>query len=132
LFRPEEIELLIRGSPEKLDVDQLRAVAVYEGENSRVPISENEPVIRWYATSPNFSNLQVLEFLCANGSCDAAKVTDFCHWFRSHSSNRCCQPRIQDFHSRGFRKQVPDCAYVFQSTLFVPISESGTVGEGVD
>lgn len=50
LFRPEEIELLIRGSPEKLDVDQLRAVAVYEGENSRVPISENEPVIRWYAS----------------------------------------------------------------------------------
>jgi len=47
LFRPEEIELLIRGSPEKLDVDQLRAVAVYEGENSRVQVNENEPVIRW-------------------------------------------------------------------------------------
>ena len=47
LFRPEEIELLIRGSPEKLDVDQLRAVAVYEGETSRVQVSENEPVIRW-------------------------------------------------------------------------------------
>jgi len=49
LFRPEEIELLIRGSPEKLDVDQLRAVAVYEGESSRVQVSENEPVIRWYS-----------------------------------------------------------------------------------
>jgi E3 ubiquitin-protein ligase HECTD2 len=48
LFRPEEIELLIRGSAEKLDVDQLRAVAVYEGDSSR-PITENEPVIRWYS-----------------------------------------------------------------------------------
>jgi E3 ubiquitin-protein ligase HECTD2 len=132
LFRPEEIELLIRGSPEKLDVDQLRAVAVYEGENSRVPVSENEPVIRWYATCPTLSNLQVLEFLCTNGSCDAAKVTDFCHWIRSYSSNRRRQSRVQDFHSGGFRKQVPDCAYMFQSTLFVPISESGATGEDVD
>jgi HECT-domain (ubiquitin-transferase) len=48
LFRPEEIELLIRGSPEKLDVDQLRAVAVYEGESSRVQITEDEPVIKWF------------------------------------------------------------------------------------
>lgn len=52
LFRPEEIELLIRGSPEKLDVDQLRAVAVYEGESSRVQVTENEPAIRWYSPLP--------------------------------------------------------------------------------
>src|SRR5271170_6704123 len=80
LFRPEEIELLVRGSPEKLDVDQLRAVAVYEGENSHVPVSENEPVIRWYTFLLSFSNLQVLEFLCTNGSCNATQVTVFCHW----------------------------------------------------
>ena len=31
LFQPEEIELLVRGSDESLDVDTLKAVAVYEG-----------------------------------------------------------------------------------------------------
>lgn len=31
LFRPEEIELLIRGSDEPLDIYSLRAVAIYEG-----------------------------------------------------------------------------------------------------
>lgn len=31
LFRPEEIELLIRGSDEPLDIHSLRAVAVHEG-----------------------------------------------------------------------------------------------------
>jgi E3 ubiquitin-protein ligase HECTD2 len=56
LFRPEEIELLIRGSPEKLDVDQLRAVAVYEGESSRVQVTESEPVIRW-SSSPSHSHV---------------------------------------------------------------------------
>ncbi|KTW30585.1 hypothetical protein T552_00302 [Pneumocystis carinii B80] len=34
LFRQEEIELLIRGSPESLHVDQLCAVAVYDSSNS--------------------------------------------------------------------------------------------------
>lgn len=40
LFRPEEIELLVRGSAEALDIDQLRAVTVYEGFN------EDEETIR--------------------------------------------------------------------------------------
>lgn len=31
LFRPEEIELLVRGSDEALDIDAIKAVAVYEG-----------------------------------------------------------------------------------------------------
>ncbi|KAG9069298.1 putative E3 ubiquitin-protein ligase [Linnemannia hyalina] len=33
LFRPEEIEFLVRGSAEPLDIDQLRSVTVYEGFN---------------------------------------------------------------------------------------------------
>lgn len=40
LFRPEEIESLVRGSPEPLDIDQLRSVTVYEGFN------DNHEVIR--------------------------------------------------------------------------------------
>ncbi|KAL8674711.1 MAG: hypothetical protein Q9168_000869 [Polycauliona sp. 1 TL-2023] len=47
LFSPEEIELLVRGSDEQLDVATLRAVAVYEGwkEKDR---AEEEAVIRWF------------------------------------------------------------------------------------
>ena len=47
LFRPEEIELLIRGSDEPLDIASLRAVSVYENWN--VPNAvETEPVILWF------------------------------------------------------------------------------------
>lgn len=47
LFRPEEIELLVRGSDEPLDVATLRAVAIYDGwgKGSR-PLEE--PVIEWF------------------------------------------------------------------------------------
>lgn len=40
LFAPEEIELCVRGSPEPLDVAQLRMVTRYDG------CSEDEPLIR--------------------------------------------------------------------------------------
>lgn len=46
LFRPEEIELLVRGSDEHLDVASLRAVATYE--NWSTPNAESEPVVRWF------------------------------------------------------------------------------------
>jgi E3 ubiquitin-protein ligase HECTD2 len=47
LFRPEEIELLIRGSDEPLDIASLRAVASYENWN--VPnAAETEPVVQWF------------------------------------------------------------------------------------
>ncbi|PYH44314.1 E3 ubiquitin protein ligase [Aspergillus saccharolyticus JOP 1030-1] len=46
LFRPEEIELLVRGSDEALDVASLRAVATYE--NWSVPRPEAVPVVRWF------------------------------------------------------------------------------------
>lgn len=47
LFRPEEIELLIRGSDEALDVSALKAVAIYDGWGSGNPV-ENDPVVRWF------------------------------------------------------------------------------------
>ena len=40
LFRPEEIELMVRGSAEPLEIDHLRSVTIYEG------FSENEETIK--------------------------------------------------------------------------------------
>ncbi|EME83066.1 uncharacterized protein MYCFIDRAFT_104646, partial [Pseudocercospora fijiensis CIRAD86] len=55
LFRAEEIELLIRGSDESLDVDSLRAVAQYENWRHFQPPhqaiqkpAESVPVITWF------------------------------------------------------------------------------------
>jgi E3 ubiquitin-protein ligase HECTD2 len=55
LFRAEEIELLIRGSDEALDVDSLRAVAVYENwRHTQDPHhlypnpAQSVPVIGWF------------------------------------------------------------------------------------
>lgn len=47
LFQPEEIQLLVRGSDEPLDVATLRAVAIYSGwgEGKR---TLDEPVIQWF------------------------------------------------------------------------------------
>ncbi|KAL8788084.1 MAG: hypothetical protein Q9213_001842 [Squamulea squamosa] len=47
LFRPEEIELLVRGSDEPLDVSTLRAVAIYDGWKGKEGV-EAEPVIAWF------------------------------------------------------------------------------------
>lgn len=47
LFRPEEIELLIRGSDEPLDVASLKAVAVCENWGVH-NASGVEPVIQWF------------------------------------------------------------------------------------
>lgn len=47
LFRPEEIELLVRGSDEPLDVSSLRAVAVYEHwPKDRKP--DEQPQVKWF------------------------------------------------------------------------------------
>ena len=55
LFRAEEIELLVRGSDEALDVDSLKAVAVYENWRHFQPPhqivsdpAESVPVIQWF------------------------------------------------------------------------------------
>lgn len=47
LFRPEEIELLVRGSDEPLDVSTLRAVAEYENWG-RKDAPETESTIKWF------------------------------------------------------------------------------------
>ncbi|KAL7944393.1 HECT domain-containing protein [Trichoderma barbatum] len=47
LFRPEEIELLIRGSDEPLDIASLRAVAEYDNWECKQP-DETEPVVGWF------------------------------------------------------------------------------------
>ncbi|KAL4942434.1 hypothetical protein BDV06DRAFT_163874 [Aspergillus oleicola] len=46
MFRPEEIELLVRGSDEPLDVRSLRAVATYL--NWATPNPESVPVVQWF------------------------------------------------------------------------------------
>lgn len=47
LFRPGEIELLIRGSNEPLDVNSLRAVAEYQNWDCKQPDGV-EPVVSWF------------------------------------------------------------------------------------
>lgn len=47
LFRPDEIELLVRGSEEPLDVATLRSVAIYDGwGKGATPVEE--PVVTWF------------------------------------------------------------------------------------
>jgi E3 ubiquitin-protein ligase HECTD2 len=47
LFRPEEIELLVRGSDEPLDITCLKLAADYDGWNCRYP-GEREPTVQWF------------------------------------------------------------------------------------
>ncbi|TVY49594.1 putative E3 ubiquitin-protein ligase, partial [Lachnellula occidentalis] len=55
LFRPEEIELLIRGSDEPLDIASLRAVSICE--NWGAPnAAEIEPVVSWFWESFQHAN----------------------------------------------------------------------------
>ncbi|KAH8700535.1 hypothetical protein BGW36DRAFT_292789 [Talaromyces proteolyticus] len=48
LFRPEEIELMVRGSDEPLDVPTLRAVATYENWPTKDAAAESDPVVTWF------------------------------------------------------------------------------------
>lgn len=47
LFRPEEIELLVRGSDQSLDIPSLRAVAHYDNWQHQ-PADGREPVVEWF------------------------------------------------------------------------------------
>lgn len=47
MFRPEEIELLVRGSDEPLDVATLRTVAIYDGWG-KGNAGANESVVTWF------------------------------------------------------------------------------------
>lgn len=48
LFRPEEIELLVRGSDEPLDVAAIRGAAIYENWGTDTPDDGSEPAVRWF------------------------------------------------------------------------------------
>ncbi|KAK5371282.1 putative E3 ubiquitin-protein ligase [Exophiala xenobiotica] len=48
LFRPEEIELLVRGSDEPLDIASLRAVSTYEGWPKNEGPPEKQPQVIWF------------------------------------------------------------------------------------
>lgn len=48
LFRPEEIELLVRGSDEPLDITALRVSAEYENWGKSPKPAETEPTLRWF------------------------------------------------------------------------------------
>lgn len=79
LFRPEEIELLVRGSDEPLDVATLRAVAVYDGWG-KGPQALREPVIEWFwatFSSANSKNQRkLLSFITSSDRIPAMGTTN--------------------------------------------------------
>lgn len=87
LFRAEEIELLVRGSDESLDVDSLRAVAVYENwKDPSTPLhyglknpAESVPVIQWFwdafAAAPAPQQRRLLSFVTGSDRIPAVGAT---------------------------------------------------------
>lgn len=77
LFRPEEIELLVRGSDEPLDVTSLRAVATYD--NWSHPRPESLPVVQWFwdffETSPPQEQRKILSFITGSDRIPAMGAT---------------------------------------------------------
>jgi len=78
LFRPEEIELLIRGSEEPLDISSLRAVAICDNWGVTNP-SENEPVIQWFwdtfRSAPPKDQRKLLSFITGSDRIPAMGAT---------------------------------------------------------
>lgn len=78
LFRPEEIELLVRGSDEPLDIDSLRAVATYEGWHTSRP--ENEPCVQWFwdcfASAAPKNQRRILSFITGSDRIPAMGATN--------------------------------------------------------
>ncbi|KAL5339084.1 hypothetical protein BJX70DRAFT_178291 [Aspergillus crustosus] len=77
LFRPEEIELLVRGSDEPLDVRSLRAVATYL--SWATPRPESEPVVQWFweyfeRTDPQ-AQRKILSFITSSDRIPAVGAT---------------------------------------------------------
>ncbi|KAK5787914.1 hypothetical protein VI817_010410 [Penicillium citrinum] len=77
LFRPEEIELLVRGSDEALDVQSLRAVATYDNWQSHRP--ESLPVVQWFweffENAPPDAQRKVLSFITGSDRIPAMGAT---------------------------------------------------------
>lgn len=79
LFQPEEIELLVRGSDEPLDINSLRAVAVCENWGVPNP-AQTEPVISWFwqtfqAASPR-DQRKLLSFITGSDRIPAMGATN--------------------------------------------------------
>ncbi|KAI8352708.1 hypothetical protein B0O80DRAFT_453724 [Mortierella sp. GBAus27b] len=74
LFRPEEIDSLVRGSAEPLDIDQLRSVTVYEGFN------DNHEVIRnfWsiFKEFDDRNQRRLLQFITASDRYPATGIAN--------------------------------------------------------
>lgn len=81
LFRPEEIELLVRGSDEPLDITSLRAVARYTDWDTSKTENEptDEPTIDWFwssfaAATPN-DQRRLLSFITGSDRIPAMGAT---------------------------------------------------------
>ena len=79
LFRPEEVELLVRGSEEPLDVATLRAVATYENWGKGVNAA-NESVVIWFweafANATANNQRKLLSFITASDRIPAMGATN--------------------------------------------------------
>lgn len=78
LFRPEEIELLVRGSDEPLDVATLRTVAIYDGWG-KGNAGANESVVTWFweafARASAKDQRKLLSFITASDRIPATGAT---------------------------------------------------------
>ena len=79
LFRPEEIELLVRGSDEPLDIATLRAVAIYDGWGKGIQ-AQDEPVVAWFwdafANSDARDQRKLLSFITSSDRIPAMGATN--------------------------------------------------------
>jgi E3 ubiquitin-protein ligase HECTD2 len=80
LFRPEEIELLVRGSDEPLDIASLRAVATYEGWPKEEGSPEQQPQVVWFwdffARVAATDQRKILSFITASDRIPAMGATN--------------------------------------------------------
>ncbi|KAF9161827.1 putative E3 ubiquitin-protein ligase [Mortierella sp. AD011] len=89
LFRPEEIEFLVRGSAEPLDIDQLRSVTVYEGFND-----EHDVIRNFWSIFKEFEDKnqrRLLQFITASDRYPATGIANLAFKITcmgSHDSNR--------------------------------------------
>lgn len=78
LFRPEEIEMLVRGSDEPLDIATLKAVAVYDNWGKGVEPS-GEPQVHWFwnafAQANGKDQRKLLSFITASDRIPAMGTT---------------------------------------------------------
>lgn len=80
LFRPEEIELLVRGSDEPLDIASLRAVASYDGWPKDEGSPEYQPQVVWFwdffARVAPADQRKILSFITASDRIPAMGATN--------------------------------------------------------